>query len=117
MLVTISRIKQMNTVTYAMNWELDALFTWFDEVPVLRVAVITGEGSKAFCAGSDLIEIEQMQKAKVGQGKQWSAAEMALYVHPASGEGGMSRRKGKKPILAAVNGLALGGGMEMVLNA
>ena len=104
----------MNTVTYGMNWEMDALFNWFDDEPTIRVAVITGEGTKAFCAGSDLIEIEQMQKAKLN-GKQ-SGAEMAKYVHPSGGEGGMSRRRGKKPILAAVNGLALGGGFEMVLN-
>ena len=118
-LVTISRSKQMNTVTYAMNWELDALFTWFDDEPSLRVAVITGEGSKVFCAGSDLIEIERIQKGFFGtqEGKQRPAADMARYVHPAGGEGGMSRRRGKKPILVAVNGLALGGGFEMVLNA
>ena len=109
----------MNTVTYGMNWELDALFRWFDGESWLRVAVITGEGSKAFCAGSDLKEIEKMQKSKidVSGSQDWKAPEMALFVHPSGGEAGMSRRRGKKPILAAVNGLALGGGFEMVLNA
>lgn len=36
---------------------MHALFTWFDNAPDLNVAVITGEGDKAFCAGQDLIEL------------------------------------------------------------
>ena len=99
-----------------MNWELEALFQWYDEETSLRVAIITGEGSKAFCAGSDLIEIESAQKAKIEK-HDVSKAEPWLHQHPLSGFAGVSRRKGKKPFLAAVNGLALGGGFEVVLNS
>lgn len=116
MLVTLSRPKQMNSVTHTMNWELEALFKWYDEEPSLRAAVITGEGKKAFCAGSDLIEIEAAQKATL-EGEHISKAEPWLHQHPLGGFAGMSRRRGKKPILAAVNGLALGGGFEIVLNS
>lgn len=116
MLVTISRVKQMNSVTHLMNWEMEALFSWYDAEPSLRCAVITGEGTKAFCAGSDLIEIEQTQKGILEQ-QHVKQAEPWLHQHPLGGFAGVSRRKGKKPVLAAVNGVALGGGFEIVLNA
>ncbi len=115
-LLTLSRPKQMNSVTHTMNWELEALFNWYDNEPSLRCAVITGEGSKAFCAGSDLLEIEHAQKATLNQ-SDVKEAEPWLHQHPSSGFAGVSRRKGKKPVLAAVNGVALGGGFEIVLNS
>ena len=103
----------MNSIPHALHWSLDTLFTWFDDESSLRVAIITGQGPKAFCAGSNLLEIESVQKTKVqdpSKDKPWE------HSHPQSGFAGISRRKGKKPILAAVNGLALGGGFEIVLN-
>lgn len=84
------------------------LFNWYDNEPTLRCAVITGAGKKAFCAGQDLIEL--------GKTRGKTANEPWLNVHPVSGFAGISRRAGRKPILAAVNGFALGGGMEIVLN-
>lgn len=107
MLVTITREKKMNTTNRRLNWQLDDIWHWFDEEPALRVAIITGQGSKAFCAGSDLLEIELAQKP---DGRPWD------HVQPLNGSGGMARRKGKKPIIAAVNGLCLGGGFEIALN-
>ncbi|KAF7846273.1 hypothetical protein BT93_L4723 [Corymbia citriodora subsp. variegata] len=101
LLLTINREKQMNSIPSQLHWQMDAVFRWFDSEPSLRVAVITGAGKKAFCAGQDLIE---MGKAGV------------LKDHPSSGFAGISRRVGKKPIIAAVNGFALGGGFEIVLN-
>lgn len=115
MLLTLSRPKQMNSITHTMNWYIENLFTWFDEQPSLRVAVITGSGNKAFCAGSDLIEIEASREAKL-TGEDLKTAEPWLHEHPKGGFAGISRRKGKKPMLCAVNGVALGGGFEIVLN-
>jgi len=105
LLVTITREKQMNSIPSALHWDLDALFTWFDNEPSLYVAVVTGAGKKAFCAGQDLIELGRQGKKSTE--KSW---------HPPSGFAGLSRRVGKKPVVAAVNGLALGGGFEIVLN-
>lgn len=90
-----------------MSWDLDALWRWFDNEPSLRVAVITGVGDKAFCGGSDLLEIRDMQASPDLQQR---------YVMPPTGSAGLSRRRGKKPVIAAVNGLALGGGFEIALN-
>lgn len=105
-LITINRPKAMNSLPYASHWEAAALLDWFDEEPSLRVAVLTGAGDKAFCAGQDLIE--QATLSRKPQPKQ-------LMTHPFSGFMGVSRRTGKKPIMAAVNGFALGGGFEIVL--
>lgn len=107
LLVTITRAKKMNTTNQKLNWQLDAVWKWFDDEPSLRVAIITGEGTKAFCAGSDLIEIEAAQKNK---DRPWES------VNPPSASAGLARRFGKKPVLVAVNGIALGGGFEIVLN-
>ncbi|KAJ5223912.1 hypothetical protein N7468_008454 [Penicillium chermesinum] len=78
------------------HWEGHNIFSWFDEEPTLLVAIVTGAGEKAFCAGQDLVEQAS------SRGKPKTGAEAA--------------RRGKKPVLAAVNGFALGGGFEICLN-
>jgi enoyl-CoA hydratase/carnithine racemase len=107
LLVTINRPEAMNSIPSFAHWEAESIFTWFDNEPTLRIAVITGAGKKAFCAGQDLIE---QAKFKV------SPPPMSARRHPPSGFAGISRRVGKKPIIAAVNGFALGGGFEICLN-
>jgi enoyl-CoA hydratase/carnithine racemase len=112
LLVTINREKQRNALNHEAHWDGDAIFRWFDKEPSLRIAVVTGSGTKAFCAGQDLIEqsnnvtAQTSKKTDVHQG----------LTHPAGGFMGVSRRRGKKPIIAAVNGFALGGGFEICLN-
>ncbi|RMZ79699.1 hypothetical protein DV738_g3210, partial [Chaetothyriales sp. CBS 135597] len=123
LLVTITRAKQMNSIPFATHWGLHKLFEWFDKEPTLRVAVITGEGKKAFCAGQDLIELGQRAGGSSSNASGQHAEDLKLLAnikstqgHPPSGFAGISRRTGKKPIVAAVNGFALGGGFEIVLN-
>lgn len=109
LLVTINRVKQMNSIPFPVHWYLHRVFEWFDREPTLRVAVITGAGPKAFCAGQDLIEMGQRDPKVLEE-------QPFLAMHPSTGFAGISRRVGKKPIIAAVNGFALGGGFEIVLN-
>lgn len=59
-----------------------------------------------FCGGSDLLEI---------QGFQRNPLKKDEHTMPPTGSAGLSRRREKKPVLAAVNGLALGGGFEIGL--
>jgi hypothetical protein len=106
MLVTISRQRQMNSIPFRVQWQLHELFDWYDAEPTLRAAIITGAGEKAFCAGMDLKDL------KAGH----DGGEHSRRRMPPSGFAGLSRRKGRKPIIAAVNGFALGGGFEIVLN-
>ena len=88
-----------------MHHDLSKLWEWYDAEPSLRCAVITGSG-RAFCAGADLKEWNEKNKASELDSGNWMD----------NGFGGLSNRRGKKPVIAAVNGLCFGGGMEMVLN-
>jgi enoyl-CoA hydratase/carnithine racemase len=77
----------MNSIPSAAHWEADAILEWFDAEPSLRVAIITGAGSKAFCAGQDLIEQGSFRK---------STPPVSARRHPPSGFAGISRRVDKK---------------------
>ncbi|KAG5980753.1 hypothetical protein E4U54_006738 [Claviceps lovelessii] len=109
MLVVFSRPDKLNAMTVAAQYELEALFAWYDAEPSLRCVVITGAG-RAFCSGMDLKEWNEIAMRR----SQGLPEERPM--NPPSGFGGLSRRHGKKPVLAAVNGLAFGGGLEMLAN-
>ena len=97
--VTLNRPERLNALDRACHDALDAIWTDFDADDSLRVAIVTGAGDRAFCAGSDLKYYKSVDKIAV----------------PESGYAGLAHRRVRKPIIAAVNGIALGGGFELVL--
>ena len=98
--IVLNRPESLNALNLSMHQQLDELFNEFSESEDLFVAVITGSGNRAFCTGSDLKQKAPMDRHKM----------------PASGYAGLIERFDlSKPVIAAVNGHAIGGGLEIVL--
>ncbi|OBZ79177.1 putative enoyl-CoA hydratase, mitochondrial [Grifola frondosa] len=110
MLLTFNRPKSLNAMTPIMAQDIKSVLDWFDDEPSLWVVIVTGEG-RAFCAGADLIE---WNKRQAGGGASKDQGDLKKHT---DGFGSISRRySSSKPMIAAVNGGAFGGGMETILN-
>ncbi|KAF2021188.1 ClpP/crotonase [Aaosphaeria arxii CBS 175.79] len=101
--VTLNRTDKLNCVNKATSKEIQEIWELFDQDDSLWVGIITGNG-RAFCTGADLEEWNQMNRDGV------------VNDMSAPGLAGLPRREGRKPIIAAVNGICMGGGFEMVAN-
>ena len=100
-LITLNRPDAMNAVNADLATAVGEALETIQADPGIRVAVVTGSG-RAFCAGADLKEL--------AAGRSIGARE-----HPEWGFAGLVRHFIDKPLIAAVNGFALGGGTEIVL--
>ena len=105
LIVTFNRPQAMNAMTTQTGIEMRALFRDFDhgQQPDVRTVILTGAGERAFCAGADLKERRGMDEGTWRrQHVIFEEACEALWRFPV-------------PVIAAVNGVALGGGCEYAL--
>ena len=97
--ITLNRPEVLNAMNPEAHFELDEVFDLYAADPDMHVAIITGAGDRAFCVGTDLKEL----------------ARTVDHRKPPGGFCGITTRFNLyKPVIAAVNGLCLGGGTEIV---
>lgn len=102
-LITLNRPQALNAVNSALSTAVGQALEELEHDPELRVGIITGAG-RAFCAGADLKALAAGESLAARDHEDWGFA--GLVAHPVS-----------KPLIAAVNGFALGGGTEIVLTS
>ena len=107
--ITINRPKEMNALDIETHQKLCDAWTDFRDAPDLWVAILTGAGDKSFSSGADL---KKMLPAVAGQ----TPLERMGDLHYRPSFGGITKRlKINKPVIAAINGICLAGGLEMAL--
>lgn len=100
--ITIDRPEKLNAMDSATYAALDAAFARLDDDPELRVGIVTGAGDRAFSAGADLKQMHAPDAVKKGFG-------------PWRPDGFSFGRTPRKPLIAAIHGYALAGGLELAL--
>lgn len=104
--ITINRPSKLNALNQATIKELHNAFMAADKDKTTKVIIITGSGEKAFVAGADISEFADFS---VSQGERLAAQGQALLFDYVAHLG--------TPVIAAVNGFALGGGLELAMAA
>ncbi|MBN2385516.1 MAG: enoyl-CoA hydratase/isomerase family protein [Anaerolineales bacterium] len=101
--LTINRPESLNALNTKVVEAIEAALQALEIDPQVKVVILTGAGEKAFVAGGDIKEMVSMDPP-AGQAFARRGQQMILFVEKMS-----------KPVLAAVNGYALGGGLELAL--
>jgi enoyl-CoA hydratase/carnithine racemase len=101
LIITINRPQKLNSVTKPMSDALVAAVEWANDSDDVRCVVLTGAGDRAFCAGSDIRELDTYTSP-------WNFRNRTDYCD--------ALRDLRKPVIAAVNGYAFGGGLETALS-
>jgi len=100
--ITLNRPRVLNAINLALMEELNRVVVDFQNDDGLLVAIVTGAGERAFCAGADIKTL--LPYLKTTRGRPWAFP------------GGMTRdTRIWKPLVAAINGFCLGGGLEIAL--
>jgi enoyl-CoA hydratase/carnithine racemase len=106
-LITINRPDRLNAIDPQTSYELHAAFCDFRDNADLWVAILTGAGERAFSTGNDLVAMAQMMSGQGGDPGEMARAPF----------GGITRNfECWKPIIAAINGYCLAGGLEIAIS-
>jgi enoyl-CoA hydratase len=101
---TVNRPDKLNALNRSVFDDLNAMMDQFDTDPAIRGVILTGSGPKAFIAGADISEFNQLSK------------EEAMALAKRGQDCFFRLERSRKPIIAAVNGFALGGGCELAMS-
>jgi enoyl-CoA hydratase/carnithine racemase len=101
--VTINRPEKLNTLNRRVMQELFTCFQSLQTDQEVRVAILTGSGAKAFVAGADLNELALLSASEGREASQFGQRILDLIENLG------------KPVIAAINGFALGGGCELAM--
>lgn len=101
----INRKEKLNAINRALLSELNERFTAFKADPNVKIIVLTGSGSKAFVAGADITEFSSFNKLEGRDLSQYGNEKVFNFIE-----------KIGKPVIAAINGYALGGGLELAMS-
>lgn len=104
--ITIHRPKQLNALNKATIQELSDLLQDAENNSEIKVIILTGAGEKAFVAGADIKEFANFSEAQGAELSREGQEKLYDKVENLS-----------KPVIAAVNGFALGGGLELAMSA
>jgi len=104
--ITINRPSKLNALNIATIKELHQAIKAADTNPNIKVIIITGSGEKAFVAGADISEFADFSVIEGGQLASQGQALLFDYIAHLS-----------TPVIAAINGFALGGGLELAMAA
>jgi enoyl-CoA hydratase len=101
--ITINRPEKLNALNQMVMAELEEAITEIENDQYIRAAIITGSGQKAFVAGADISEFSGLS---IGEGMDLARRGQEIFF---------KIENASKPIVAAVNGFALGGGCELAM--
>ncbi|MDB5039949.1 MAG: 3-hydroxybutyryl-CoA dehydratase [Candidatus Eremiobacteraeota bacterium] len=102
--VTLNRPAVLNALNLQMLDELSAAFAELDADDALRAVIVTGAGPKAFAAGADISELNALPNARAGEAQARRGQALTTAIE-----------RMRVPVIAAVNGFALGGGCEIAM--